>query len=96
MVDTKIDEKEAEELKKIYNHYIDKRKEKMKNTSFEVEDIFGDVISKDFISPEQINKHNNFLSKINVNTNIIIKFNFFKPKKKSNVDYQPSAPPYYE
>ena len=22
-----------------------------------------------------------------------IKFNFFKPRKKSNIDYQPSAPP---
>ena len=22
-----------------------------------------------------------------------IKFNFFKPRKKTNIDYQPSAPP---
>ena len=28
--------------------------------------------------------------------NINIKFNFFKPKKKNNIDYQPSAPPYHE
>ena len=28
MVDKKSDEKEAEELKKIYNHYIDKKKKK--------------------------------------------------------------------
>ena len=47
MVDKKIDEKEAEELK-IYNHYIDKRKEIMTNTQFKVEDAFGDVISKDY------------------------------------------------
>ena len=47
MIDKKIDEKEAQELKKIYNHYIDKRSEIMKNTSFKVEDVFGDVISKD-------------------------------------------------
>ena len=47
MVDKKIDGKEAQELKKIYNHYLDKRKEKMKNTQFKVEDVFGDVISKD-------------------------------------------------
>ena len=33
MVDQKIDEKAAEELKKVYNHYHDKRKEIMKNTS---------------------------------------------------------------
>ena len=53
MVDKKIDQKEADELKKIYIHYIDKRSEIMKNTQFRVEDIFSDVISKDSISPEQ-------------------------------------------
>ena len=56
MVDKKIDEKEAEELKKIYNHYIDKRKEILKNTEFKVEDVFGDIISKDNFSQEQITK----------------------------------------
>ena len=60
----KIDEKEAQELKKIYNHYVDKRTEIMDSTKFKVEDIFGNVISKDSISPEQIIKLNNFLSKI--------------------------------
>ena len=64
MVDKKIDEKEADELKKIYNHYIDKRSEIMKNTSFKVEDVFGDVISKDNFSQEQITKLNNFSAKI--------------------------------
>ena len=32
MIDKKFDEKEASELKKIYNHYIDKRKEIMNST----------------------------------------------------------------
>ena len=64
MIDKKIDEKESLELKKIYNHYIDKRKEIMNSTKFKVEDIFGDVISKDSISPEQITKLNSFLAKI--------------------------------
>ena len=32
----------------------------MKDTQFRVEDIFGDVISKDFISPKQITKLNFF------------------------------------
>ena len=64
MVDKEIDEKEAQELKKIYNHYIDKRKEIMKNTSFKVEDVFGDVISKDNFSQEKMTKINNFLAKI--------------------------------
>ena len=58
-----MDEKEALELKKIYNHYLDKRKQIMDSTKFKVEDIFGDVISKDSISPEQITKLNNFLAK---------------------------------
>ena len=64
MIDKKIDAKEALELKKIYKHYVDKRKEIMDSTKFKVEDIFGDVISKDSISPEQITKLNNFLAKI--------------------------------
>ena len=64
MIDKKIDEKEANELKKMYNQYIDKRSEIMKNTSFKVEDVFGDVISKDNFSQEQITKLNNFLAKI--------------------------------
>ena len=56
MIDKKIKEKEAEQLKQIYNHYIDKKSEKMKNTQFKVEDVFGDVISKDTISTEKITK----------------------------------------
>ena len=64
VIDKKIDEKEALELKKIYNDYIDKRSEFMKNTSFKVEDVFGDVISKDNFSQEQLTKLNNFLAKI--------------------------------
>ena len=64
MVDKKIDEKEALELIKIYNHYVDKRKEIMTSTKFKVEDIFGDVISKDSLSTEQVTKVNNFLAKL--------------------------------
>ena len=89
MVDKKIDEKEALELKKIYNLYIDKRSKIMKNTQFKVEDVFGNIINKDKFSHEQVIKLNNFSAKI-------IKFTLFKPRKKSNSDYQPSAPPYYE
>ena len=60
MIDKKIDQKEAEELKKIYNHYIDKRKEIMKKTQFKVEDFFDDVISKHNFSQEQKTKINIF------------------------------------
>ena len=64
MIDKKIDEKEAEQLKQTYNHYVDKSTEIMKNTSFRVEDVFGDVLSKDNFSEEQITKLNIFLAKI--------------------------------
>ena len=63
-IDKKIDQKEAEQLKQIYNHYVDKKSEIMKNTQFKVEDIFGDVKSKDTISTEQITKLNNFFAKM--------------------------------
>ena len=36
----------------------------MKNTSFKVEDVFGDFISKDIFSQEQITKLDNFSAKI--------------------------------
>ena len=64
MIDKVINQKEAEQLKQIYNHYVDKKSEIMKNTSFKVEDIFNDVINKDTISQEQIIKLNNFLAKM--------------------------------
>ena len=64
MIDKKIDEKEASELKKIYNHYVDKRKEIMDSTKFKVEDIFGDIISKDSISTERITQLKTFLAKM--------------------------------
>ena len=63
MIDKKIDEREAQEVKKIYNHYIDKRSEIKKNTQFKVKDVFGDVISKGNFSQEQITKLNNFSAK---------------------------------
>ena len=40
------------------------RDEIMKNTQFKVEVIFGDIISKDSISPEQLTKLKIFLAKI--------------------------------
>ena len=36
MVDKKNDQKEAEQLKQIYNQYIDKKSEIIKNTQFKV------------------------------------------------------------
>ena len=62
MIDKKIDEKRALELKKIYKHYLDKRKEIMNSIKFKVEDQFGDVLSKDTILIQQRTKLNNFLA----------------------------------
>ena len=64
MIDKKIDKKEAQQLKQFYNHYVDKPTEIMNSTKFKVEDNFGDVISKDSTSPEQINKPNNVSAEI--------------------------------
>ena len=64
MIDKKIDGKETQELKSIYNHYLVERKEIMKNTQFKVEDLFIDIITKDTISPEQITKPKTFLAKM--------------------------------
>ena len=64
MVEKKIDQKEAEELKKIFNHYIGKKKEIMKNTISKEEDVFGDVISKDKFSQEQKTELKFFLAKV--------------------------------
>ena len=64
MIENKIDQKEAEELRKICNHYLDKRKEIMKNTQLKVEGVFGDVTSKDKFSQEQITTPNSFFAKI--------------------------------
>ena len=64
MVDKKIDEKEGEELKQIYNHYLEKRKDIMKSTKFSVEEVFGKMNMSDTINPEQIQKLNTFLAKI--------------------------------
>ena len=80
LVDKKIDEEEAQELKKIYNHYLDKRKEIMKNTSFKVEDVFEDVISKNNFSQERKTKLNNYQKIVIINFSI--KRNFFKPRKE--------------
>ena len=63
MIDRKVDEKESDELK-IYKLYLDKRKQVMMETQFKVEDIFGDVIRKDSISPVQITKPTIFSAKI--------------------------------
>ena len=57
-------EKESVKIKKICNCYLDMRKKVLKNTQIKVEDIFGNIISKNSISPEQTTKLKNFWAKI--------------------------------
>ena len=66
----------------------------MDSTKFKVGDIFGDVINKDSISPEEKTKLNNFRQK-NVNININIKFSFFKNRKDKIKNFELNAPPEY-
>ena len=63
MIDKKIDDKEANELKRIYNHYLEKRKDIMNSTKFTFEDVFG-TLGNEAITHEQITKLNNFLSRM--------------------------------
>ena len=59
----KNDGREAQGLKKVYNHYVDKRKEIFKSAQFKVKDVFGDILSKDSSLPEQTTKPNKVLAK---------------------------------
>ena len=64
MMNKKIDEKEGENLKQIYNHYLEKRKDFMKSTKFSDEEGFGKMNMTDTINPGQIQTLNFFLAKI--------------------------------
>ena len=82
MIDKKFHDEEAQEPEKIYNHYLDKRKQIMNSTKFKVEDVFGNVIPTDSISTEQITKSDNFFGGNDVNININIKFSFLNLGRK--------------
>ena len=43
MIDIRIDEKACDELKKIHNHYLDKRQDIMNSTKISSHEIFGDI-----------------------------------------------------
>ena len=48
----------------IDNQYINKQDENKISTQFKFEEVFGDIIPKDTVSPEQIAKLNYFLAKL--------------------------------
>ena len=79
-IEKKIDQKEAEEVEKFYNHYLDNGRDIMKKAQFKVEDVFGDIIIKDNFSQEQVTKL--ILSQNNVNINFSINIILFKPRKE--------------
>ena len=60
----KVEEKEAIELKYIYNHPLDRRTDIKKSVYFNVEDVFGDIPGKDGIFPDQITKLNDYPEKV--------------------------------
>ena len=64
MIDKTIDDKNANDLKRNHNHYLDKGPDFLKNTQIKVDDVFGDTLDKDSTSPDQINKLSIFLTKI--------------------------------
>ena len=64
MIDKNIDKKEADKLKSVCKLFINKQDEIKKYTQFKVEEVFGNIIPKDTISPEQITKLSNCLAKI--------------------------------
>ena len=55
-VDIKYDEERDFQLKRLYFHYLVKRSDTMKKNQFKVKDVFGNIIGKNEISQDQINK----------------------------------------
>ena len=52
--------KQIDDKENVYNHYLDKQSDIMKNTQMKAEDVFGNSVGKESISLEQIPNFNNF------------------------------------
>ena len=63
LVDTNIDEKQANGFKRVHEFFWTKISDILKNTEFEVGDDFNYLQGKNSISPKQINKINSFQQK---------------------------------
>ena len=61
MIDKKRDEKEGEELQKMYNQSLNKREDIMNTTEISYHATFGNA-SREDISPEQKTKPHNFFN----------------------------------
>ena len=75
VIEKKIDAKEAQKLN-VLQSFLDKRTDIMKVTLSKVEDVFGDILLKDFFLPVQITKINLFFSQNDENIKSSIN-NFF-------------------
>ena len=64
MIDKRVDEKESEGLKKIYNHYSDKRKDTMKSTEIPYHELSVDILGEDGITSDQTTEHKILLAKL--------------------------------
>ena len=84
MIDTKMDEKETQELKNLHNHYVDKGTDITKNTQCKVEDGFVDILNRESSSPEQKTKFNNFFGQNVVKISNSINITLFKPRNEKN------------
>ena len=60
----KTDENENMELKKKNDPYLGERKENIKITYFEVEELFREILNKYSTSPEETTEPNYFLTKM--------------------------------
>ena len=94
MTDKKVDDKDANEIEKLYNLCLDKRTDIMKSTLIIVEIAFCDLLNKDSLSPDKITEYSNFLVKMMSDVNIIISIdiNLYKPRKE-NIKIEMSDPP---
>ena len=47
MMQKKVDDKKAQESKNSHKHLLHEGIDRMKNTQFKVEDVFGDILGKE-------------------------------------------------
>ena len=64
MIDKKIDENEWEELKMVFNHCLDKRKDIMKSNEISYHEKICDILGKDSNTSDQIFKIHYFSAKM--------------------------------
>ena len=62
----------------------------IKNAEFKVEDVFGDMLTKESFSLEEITEPNKFVVKRRW---ILILVTLFRPRKKNSEDFDASASP---